>query len=301
MLNRHLLTAILLIAAIDIAGIYALQRSGTFVRFDPASRAEFRELSEPLIPGDVEFYRSEIEAVPAEPGPTLQWVMNQVGGVSDTPSGVSSPEALRLARGGEGLWCGPMARMFRDAARAQGLRALTVQLWSSVLAPQHHHVTTEVWVDGRWIIYDPSFHTSFEMDGRLLGVADIHASLYDGTYSQIEPRFHGEVRYPARLDDYYVNWLPLYSHAFIMENASPPLWARIPPLRYWFGPRQRYLTEAGGSSLHAAAVSDFYLLFVVILPSVLLALGTIFIGSAARAAWVGRSARKENQAGAGRP
>ncbi|HSB80864.1 MAG TPA: hypothetical protein VLM91_18940, partial [Candidatus Methylomirabilis sp.] len=129
----------------------------------------------------------------------------------------------------------------------------------------------EVLVGGRWVIADPTFHVGFEKGGELVGAQAIAVSLQDGSYAGIRPRFYGPVKYPARLETYYLHWLPLFGNVFVPDaNSRRSLWRRMPPFRYWYGPRMYFQRMRTLSYEHLRFQDRLYFTLIVLVPLTLL-------------------------------
>lgn len=272
------------VVAWEAHGLLTLREAGVQVRFEPVPEAVFDELGRdgPLRPlRDTAYIRAELRRN-GHPGhgrlDLLRWTMDQVERAEVSNPG-SARRALEIARAGGGLSCGPLADIYQHALTVEGYRARRIQLARSLFNMQDTHVTVEVLVDGKWVIFDPTFHLSFTRNGRLLGAADIHRALRDGTHGGIEPLFHGEVRYPVRVETYYTDWLPLYNNVAVLDAAPRPLWARLPPLRYWHGPSYYVLQNEAQPLWQVEAANRFYFLYVAALPMVaaLLFIATAFL------------------------
>ena len=228
---------------------------------------------------DVDYFSALMPDSVQTPRQILRWTMNEVATVGNPGQLESAREAHRRAQNGGGLVCGQMSGIFEHALAARGHTSRRLQLARSLFASADTHVTVEVLVDGRWVIHDPTFNVMFRKDGGLLGAADLRESLLQGTRESIEPVFQGSVAYPARLEDYYMDWLPLYNNVLIFSEGDGSIVGSIPPLRYWRGPRWYYLRHEGQQPLWLAATGRaFYFLFVALLPIALLLLSLAVIG-----------------------
>ncbi len=208
----------------------------------------------------------------------LRWTMSQAGATGNgvTTFRASARDQLEFARAGGGLNCSQMGLIFHAALHALGFRARLVTLMADAsprvfLAGVDTHQTVGVLLDGRWIVFDPTFHVSFAREGRLLSAREVQHALLAGEH--VEPVFHGEVRYPARLETYPVSWKKLYRHVFLARDASESLAARVPPVRFWAGPAFLYADD--GASAVAGWMGAIYFTLVVLLPAVLLLLGAL--------------------------
>jgi len=279
--NKRLLSYLVLLAIVilivDLWGLYALRNDSLVTRLDRTSINVFDSLgrTQPLksYPHEMWFEQELAKADFTKGGgkqkiiDVLQWTMNQV-----KETGVGNPqsarEALEMARHGKGLSCGPMSAVYTNALHALGFKVRPIQLIRSLFNNADTHVTTEVLLDGRWVIFDPTFNVSYEKNGRLIGAKEIKRALLDGTSAQIKPVFYGKVAYPARLQTYYVNWLPLYNNVLVSDQGTPGRLSKLPPMRYWIGPRTHYLSisnvEQGLGGVEF--IKQAYFIFVVALP-----------------------------------
>ena len=101
--------------------------------------------------------------------------------------------------------------------------------------------------------------------------------MLDGSASKIEPVFYGDVAYPARLDSYYINYLPLYNALMIIDKQDASIFAKLPPFRYWMGPRTYYLSKTANGLWGVELTKESYFIFVAVLPIVLLVLALAWL------------------------
>jgi hypothetical protein len=271
------LAALLLIAAIvlgtyDAWQIVGLRNQGAFLRFQRLDSQAFDELYRQSGPSaeDLDFFAGKLEqaglyGIDGDKQRivfVLRWVMDHVNSAAlDTSA--SATEAFQRAQEGQGLSCGSMTLIFAAAVRAAGYKARRVQLVRSVLNDIDTHITVEVLLNGRWVIFDPTFNTSYEKGGVLIGAQEVRQSLIDGRQELIKPLFYGEVVYPARLSAYYLNWLPLFNNLFIL---FPEHGWHLPPFRYWWGPQWNYLETTANGLWYFQQANRSYLLYAVLLP-----------------------------------
>lgn len=264
------IVALAIVVGTNTIAAWGLYTHGFFVRMGPATAETFDRLGrgEPLRSyPDVEYFRHELTRPIGITG-ALRWTMNQTNKVSAEGEGLSAWEAVAAARSGAGLDCRPLAEIFQHALAAQGHRSRPLRLVRSIFQDGDSHVTTEVLLNDRWVVFDPTLGVSFQLDGRLLSAAEIQKALFAG--EDVVPVFHGAVRYPVRLETYYIPWTALYNSLLLFEDASG-WWGELPPLRYWFGPRYHYLTR-DGSAGPIAVVDGLYFATVVVGPLVSLLL-----------------------------
>lgn len=191
-------------------------------------------------------------------------LMNKVSKIEAGPRG-NTRELFEYAQKGDGLLCDAMARIYLTILNAKGFESRLIYLTRALGDIYDAHTTVEIKIDGHWAIYDPTFNVTFEKNGEVLGAKDIHAALLDGSYGEIKPKFHGEVSYPARLDEYYMNWLPLFNNVFVRDQ-SDTLLQRLPPLRYWFGSKMYTERLPSYKYDNLRLHNTLYFFFVVVLP-----------------------------------
>ncbi len=266
-----------LLWAWDVGGIRFLREAGTFLRFQRVDSRVFAglyresdatpEIKEFFAPGLAAAGLSRVEGDKARIVFVLKWVMNHVK-VAQLDHSTSSIEAYQNAERGAGLSCASMSRIFTDALRSAGFKARRVMLVRSLLNDKDTHVTSEVLVDEHWMVFDPTFNVSYDRNGRLLGVEEIHQSILDGTADTIRPVFYGEVAYPNRLKEYYLDWLALYNNIAIFQEAKGGMYSQLPPFRFWIGPRLDYLESEPTGLWQLRLANQEYFIYVVILPFV---------------------------------
>lgn len=191
-----------------------------------------------------------------DPAELLRAVMNGVTRVGPDPRG-GVRQFLEHAKAGGGLVCFGMAHLYAAAAQGNGLQARTIALSRNLGDRYDAHTTVEVRHEGRWVLFDPTFNVSFARDGILLGAEEIQKAFLDGTFPAIAPVFYGPVRYPARLEAGSLPWLPLFNNVFVLD-AQRGVLAKLPPLRYWLGPRIYVKALPGHPNEHVRFVNTLY-------------------------------------------
>ncbi|OAD22481.1 hypothetical protein THIOM_001712 [Candidatus Thiomargarita nelsonii] len=208
----------------------------------------------------------------SEPLTLMSSLMNKVNKVELNPpwDAVSLFEHVQK---GKGLACSGMAEIFASILAAKKFTVRRVGLLRTLGDRYSAHAIIEILVNGRWVIFDPTFNVTFERDGHLVGAQDIHRALLDGNFNEIKPIFHGEVAYPARLDKYYMHYLSLYNNVLILEPAKK-FWHKLPPFRYWMGTKYyvQIEKELGQRNEHMHFFNNLNFFFVALLPIVLISL-----------------------------
>jgi len=194
------------------------------------------------------------------------WVGNQVKLDKPYWGNESGVRLIELARKGTGLACGSMSVILVDALTALGLPARRVQLYRTNFNLYDTHVLVEVRLKGRWLALDPTFNLTYELpDKTPLGVAEIQRQLASPGGGDVSAVYHGDRGYPARLDNYPVNWRVLFANAYVEKPlVDNSWWFRLPPMRYWFGPARYGFGNSEGP--FSKGHNSFYFLVVVVLP-----------------------------------
>jgi hypothetical protein len=186
------------------------------------------------------------------------------------------------AQTGGGLTCAGMAELFLHALRLQGYKARKLFVVKSIGDSYATHTIVEVFRNGKWIIYDPTFNVSFKRGDQLLGATDIAQSLLDGSCQYIEPVFYGEVAYKARLETYPIYWLAHFNNVLMFKHANySSSWIIRNTIqlitRYWYGPVLYYFSPTGRSNDYLELINWFYFFFTCIGPVMLLILTAIYV------------------------
>lgn len=262
------------LGVINVYGIWLLRRHSAFARFVPVQ--DLQSVVPAHDPRGLELLAKEFQS--SDYLQLLTQVMNSVGTCGPGPS-ADPLEAFRHVRFGGGLQCAGMANLYFNVLRVNGLNARQVYLSRTCFDTVDTHVTVEVLVDGKWVIADPTFHTGFEKHGKLVGAQTISESLRNGSLPEIRPKFYGPVKYPNRLESYYIPWSTLFHNVFVVDRDQPrvPLWARIPPFRYWCGPVMYYQRDPGVSPGPLRLQARLYALFIVSLPVTLLGFTSLLV------------------------
>ncbi len=278
------LALFLMICAVDLGGIQTLRRAGMSVRFERVDLEGFRQAGiEEERPETISYFSRELTTAgigrlkgDVEKIRFVQnWVMNQVK-KTDLDTSSLAIEAFEKAKGGQGLACGSMSRIYVAALRSVGIKARKVQLVRSPFNDRDTHVTTEVLMGGHWIIFDPTFNVSYRKGGKLIGAEEMRESILDGSHDKVHPVFYGEVKYPARLEKYYLDWMAPYNNILIFEDGKHGLLSKLPPFRFWFGPKFYYLETSPAGLWHFEAINQSYFVFYVVLPMLAFLLLAIF-------------------------
>lgn len=262
MLRQILFGICFALALVDAGGFYGLRQYTLATRF--VATASFDEVGLIDGPGDA---AQPLAADLRGEGPfeLMERVMNRVHKIERPPDGGAADLWAHVQSGG-GLSCGGMAALLHQTLRGNRIPSRVIQLQRHLADSSDTHVVVEALVGGKWVIFDPTFNVTYELDGRRLGAQEMAAAVRSGVITRVQPHFHGEVAYPARLETYYTDWRPLFNNVLLEQPArGGGFYRKLPPWRYWYGPVTYYLADAG-SAEHLELCNDVYFTVVVVLP-----------------------------------
>lgn len=236
---------------------------------------------------DQERFRSELAPLIAERVGTeakvlaiLEWVMNQFGKVEKWYD-KSSWSMVEHGRAGGGLICGGLAQVFKDALLANGIPARSLTFQRNPLSLFDTHAAVEVWIDGKWRLYDPTFHVALRAGEERVGVSAAHDWYIKGRGKKVETEFLGDVKYPARLETYPIRYEVFFDNPYVDRRRDIGMLANIPIVGAWLARELTYASDDTGLDYGA---QDFYRAMyyttVVALPAInlllLLAVGLVW-------------------------
>lgn len=275
---RKLWCPLLFIGLINVGGIILLRHYDLFYRTVPVQEFDALDYFHPYnTPAELERFAAK------DPVGIMQNVMNfVVGGRSGKAKSDSIQDIYDHAKSGGSLTCAGMAEIFLHALRLQGYKARKLFVVKSIGDPFATHTLVEVFENGKWVIYDPTFNVSFRKGNQLLGATDIAQSLIDGSFVKIEPIFYGEVVYKARLETYPIHWLAHfnnvlcfkhanYSNSFLIRNTAQLI------TRYWQGPVLYYFAPNGTPNDYLELLNWFYFFFTCAGPLLFLLLSLWYV------------------------
>ncbi len=264
---------IALLSLINLWAIRIMMRGSAFVRLVEVDSLQDVEVEQ------MPFLREYQESISGESWATsqdellksmgaLRWCMNRVRNYRPDPVGAEDPVALlKAVEAGKATLCGGMAAIFQHVLAAVGMQSRTVLLQSSIFNPYDAHTTVEVKLNGKWVIMDPTFHVTFTgPEGNWLSAQEIRNKMFSAVQHDIKINFHGDVTYPIRLENYYLSVLHCFNNVFIIANSKSMMLLKLPPLRYWFGPKQFFQKLPLESASHLVVMQQCYYVTSVILP-----------------------------------
>jgi len=213
----------------------------------------------------------------------LRWTMDQVHTTLNHSRHREPEELLKFAAKGGGVLCYGMAVLFQYVLSALGINSRILILYSNLFNSSEIHATVEALLDGKWVVFDPTFHISFtDKDNKLLSALDIRENIFTGRFRDINIIYYGEVAYPIRVEKYYINIFLMFNNIFVLDQGNLNFLAMIPPLRYWYGPKLYYQKLALESDQHLRFWQWIYLIIVLLIPNCLIIIVILFIISNAQ-------------------
>lgn len=280
-LRSCLILSLSLVIAFDVYGIYLLSKHGVFKRLIKVDNINDPSIGDtkPIGPPDeqqallTELEKAGLDSLKGEKQvvAVLKWTMNQVDKIEHV--GKKTPYAIVVSAKNEnkGALCGGMASILHETLALLKVKARRISLSRNTFNIYDSHATVEVFLNGKWQIYDPTFNISYKSlinSSQLMSAQEMKDALVKGNFNKIKPIFYGNTAYPARLETYYMHYLPLYNNVFISGRVPRSFWKKLPPLRYFYGPVFLYQDDSSGrgGTYHIGLQQSMYFVFVVLLP-----------------------------------
>ena len=147
------------------------------------------------------------------------------------------------------------------------------------------HQTVEAWVDGKWTLYDPTFHLTLKVDGKRVGAFEAREWFIKGRGKPVELEFLGEVKYPARVDNYPLRYEILFNNIYVdLDDDMGPI-RFIPFVGPWITRNHMYLSsDIGLSTMPQNFYRFLYNIVLIVIPviNLLLFLGMVLLWRKAR-------------------
>ena len=175
-------------------------------------------------------------------------------------------QILQLMRLKKGAICGNLADLYLGVLHANGFPARLVGL---IKAPPLNvwdtHILVEVYVDGRWVLQDPTFNLYWTIDDKPASAWDIRKYLqHQNRFKSSLKLVYGKHKSIVSMDNYIINVNTLFSHVIYIYTTddSSKLLEKYTPLRF-FKDNIYSLTETQQSaSTSPFIINNLYLLVV---------------------------------------
>ncbi len=281
------LTVLFVIAGINLVGLCILHSSGVVNRLLPICEIK-DESSHRFVPdtgedqsrfynflSDKGFFKDRISINGIIR--FQQFVGNSIKNVGVYYGNENGFDLFKKGTSGTPLACDSMAIIFKEGLEALGYKARLIQLYKSDFSSSDTHMLVEVFINGKWRLFDPTFNVTFEHEGNLLGVNEVQELLHTKGPNEVNIIYYGDRAYPARIDNYYMAWRPFFNNAYVVgAGVKNAWWSRVPPLRWWHGPKLYYFGE--DLLLWAKATNQILFLNIVVFPFILLFVFIVFVG-----------------------
>lgn len=207
------------------------------------------------------------------------WVRSQAHKLKPLEHSNDPIEILRKMNNGEGGSCGDFAELYMAAAQSIGLPARRVQLLRNPPWDRYDtHVVTEIFIDRKWMLMDPTFDIHFVINKTVATAKDVQ----DYFLSAREKRpllevIRGEKEFHPTFEEYYLNSLSLYNNVVYMFDATSksPFLFKLPPFRHFDARRRLVIQDENRSAF--MLLNDIVFLYDFILPAMISCLGCILI------------------------
>lgn len=211
----------------------------------------------------------------------LQWLMGKINSYPvHTNIRKNSSSALLglIEQDKKGLICYNMAQLYSDILYAAGVQSRIVFLQRNIFDMRDTHATVEAFINGRWVIFDPTFGVSFiDAQDRLLSSQEVKSLLFNSIQNVVNTRFYGSAGFVGRVEKYYLNILVCFNNIFVYDSAKfRSIW-RYTPLRFMFYGKLYYEKLPNESVAHLEFLRKIILFSTIILPvSIILLICFIF-------------------------
>ena len=246
-------------------------RNRFFGPFDKETRKNLRN----SVPADIKLMETDKDKYLA----LAKWVRGETKKV-ESEIVIANPYVnLKEMQAGKGAICGTMTHVFVASANSLGLPARYILLLRDLSYENYDtHAVAEVYIDGQWVVIDPTFNAYYTINGKMASAIEIQrnalAPLNDNAnikVNYVDDRMFSETIY----DNYYINPSNLYNYVLLADRRELKPINKIPPGRYF------YLSTniaAGKNSLTLRIIRNYVIVVNLILPLlILIIIGAISI------------------------
>nr|WP_287412519.1 transglutaminase domain-containing protein [Pseudodesulfovibrio sp.] len=201
-------------------------------------------------------------------------IMQQVGNTI-TLTEPASGNGKEILKSGKALCLG-MTKAFRALLKDNHIESRRVILKRYMVSRYDIHVASEVKINNKWILFDPTFNLTFhDKDGRNLSAEEIQQNL---TYTNkpINLQFHGKRAYPANINSYYINLKSLFNIVLVYKNTDHQL-RKYPISRWWYGPQAHIFDHNKDMAVLITMTNTLYMMAILIMPCLILTICLFFI------------------------
>lgn len=154
---------------------------------------------------------------------------------------------------GEPVLCAGIADLYAAVLDAKGFEVRRVELMRSVMADTDTHSVVEVREGSKWVLYDPTFSVTYEVDGRRLGAQEVKERFLNGGIEEVKAVTHSTPASGASIEKYYMRWEPLFDNVIVWGKPVTNSAYKLPVLRWPYGRRAYYQIVPGhtGGQMHS--------------------------------------------------
>ena len=241
----------------------------TKYQISESTKANFRYELEPIITK----YDSEEDKVLA----ILEWTMNQIPKVESRYLH-DSWEMIETGRSGQGLICGGMAKVFLDALLSLDIPARSITLQRNLFDLYDVHASVEVWLNGKWRLFDPTFHIELRQNKARVGVFDARNYFIRGIGQPVNIEFLGEVLYPVRIENYHLKYESHFNNVYVDMQRDIGFLGKLPVVGRWLSRELVYSDhESGVSTMPQKFYQFLYYGTLVVAPVINLTLFVVIL------------------------
>jgi len=183
-------------------------------------------------------------------------------------------DILKFMRAGKSAACGPFTVLFSAVVRANGFPARQVILFKNPPFDDDGHAMVEVFVQGKWVVFDPMLNMYWTIGGRPVSAWELRTALFSSGQRSFEA-VSGKMDVDPSIDNNYINIYTLFSNV-LYQYELPRAVTRL--ARYPYGKLLQtnivQLVEARqGSRVSPFRLNNFLVdLMYLWLPTLILAL-----------------------------
>lgn len=247
-----LIGASVAIMALDFAAMYVMREAGILYR--PMEVEDLAQVGANIIP--LEDPSALLASYPAsDPAGVMSQMAAAITcqGPDDGPDPEDAYALQAKVEAGEPILCAGIADLYASVMTAKGFEVRRVELLRSMMADADTHAVVEVREQGRWVLYDPTHSTTYEVAGRRLGAQGIKERFLNGGIEEVQAVEHGTPASGVSWSNYYMRWQPLFDNVIVWEKPVTAAAFKLPVLRWLYGRRAYYEVVPGhaGGQMHA--------------------------------------------------
>ncbi len=240
-----------------------------------------RELREQIAPV-VESSSSDLEKYIA----IRSWVHEQLSQKQESEKAITTDNPVQIldqAREGRKIFCGDYTLLYISLCHSVNLPARHISIWGNSTVGASSHAIVEVYIDGKWVVMDPTFDVHFMIGEELTSALDIHDYLYSnktqkGKLKMVGKRRTTELIYMPYIFSYDLLLYSVYN-IYWADTPIKKIWKsfiKLPVLRYFRKYHCIYIKENVNSDPFIVQRTIMFLVDLLI-PAIIVAIGIIYL------------------------